>query len=107
MAVGDSAQGYLGEAAVRLISAVVLAVALLAGCEGGERMNKWSSAPAPNNNPAMSGPVDPHPELKCLASCRSKAEEEDKRCAAAGDTAACKDKLSQERLQCETKCTPP
>ena len=94
---------------MRLISSVLLGVVLLAGCEGGDRLNKWSSAPAPNNNPAMSGPIDPHPELKCLNICKNKAEEDSKRCAASEAESAdtCKAKNAQERVECENKCMPP
>lgn len=86
---------------------MLLCAVLLAGCQGGEQLNKWSSAPSPTANPAMAGQADPNPELKCLSKCREKAVEAGRRCEAENGGAACQEKFTEERIQCETKCLPP
>jgi hypothetical protein len=89
---------------VKILAIAATAVLLLAGCQGGERMNKWSSAPAPNNNPAMSGPQDPNPELKCLNACKAKADDGYAKCLVNKEASQCKDKLGEQMLECNDKC---
>jgi hypothetical protein len=92
---------------MRILSVAVVAMALLAGCQGGDRMAKASSVPASNGGveTTIGGP-DPSPQLQCMDKCRAKAEAKNTKCLVDSTGAACSASFSEAMLKCDEKCTP-
>ena len=92
---------------MRIISVAVLGLALLAGCQGGDRLAKAANVPASNGSvEAAMTTQQTNPVLACLDKCRAKADKKNAKCMLDNSGGDCSAKLGAAFQECNEKCTP-